>query len=631
MPAFNPNPGEVLSLFNEEFTVAPHPRVPSLAYAQEGGRGTIYKVCDRRRQAFALKVFKRRAQRSDQSQTTQRLRAYGGLRGLRAANRRVIAAGGSGPSDMLVGSLLMPWIDGHTWFDVLQRAKTGDDCLGPAAAMQLCRDFLGVVGSLEARGAAHTDVASGNVVVDLAASTVELIDLEEMYDADCAAEGHVIPMRTPGYSRRFDGASLWSAEGDRFAAAVLAAEILLLSQKKLSRLSCGECFFDPDVVAGQDASRYAPVFDFLKREHPDFWQVFERSWRARSLADCSRVEELRASVGGTYVPRSSALPTQRLELNIGRSGVGSTVRIPAVAAWRPLDIPGAPANAAAEVAPPPAIPAPQGFTAASKPIGAAPQTPATAPVTSNLPPERESPRESVPPVQWTGPPPGGEHPKNHSARVVGALLAAAVVVLLLLAGVLASELSVARRAKERALSDGARLERELATERESLASSGAALATAQRELNAAHAATKLAGMREQHAEFRLEEVISPSPMRSIRITNDCDVDVVVAIHYQPVSEYGWVTEGWWPVKAHQSQWLGVKRRDGASSYYLYAESGPRLRWQDLTNGKAVSVSSDKFFSSARHPLPAEAPGYGERSFFIPRTTYDDHVRLTCGS
>lgn len=140
MPAFNPAPGQAISLFDEEFTVEPHPKVPSIAYAREGGRGTIYEVCDTRGQAFALEVFKRRAQRTDQSRTTQRLRAYAGMRGLRAAYRRVVPGAASGGSEALAGSLLMPWIDGDTWFDVLQRAKTGIDCLAPGAALQLCRD-----------------------------------------------------------------------------------------------------------------------------------------------------------------------------------------------------------------------------------------------------------------------------------------------------------------------------------------------------------------------------------------------------------------------------------------------------------------------------------------------------------
>jgi hypothetical protein len=288
---FDPSPHDALTLFGQEFVVQPHPEVPAMAYGQEGGRATIFKIRDRSGGDFALKVFKASFRDPRQSKIAMRLADYKELPGLRAADRRVIAARDGHLPQALDQAVVMPWICGTTWFDVLNRASAGDQHVKLEAAIHLCNRFLGVLQALEQHGAAHTDIAAGNVVIDLASLDVQLVDLEELFGAGLPAPK--VTGRTPGYTR--DGlvgsGGFWSADGDRFAGAILAVEILALSDPALARMSRGDSFFNPDEIGTPDSARFQAVIRYLHGLAPELAALFARTWTADTLADCATITE----------------------------------------------------------------------------------------------------------------------------------------------------------------------------------------------------------------------------------------------------------------------------------------------------------------------------------------------------
>src|SRR5262249_3032065 len=145
-----------------------HPSAPRMAYAQEGSRATIFQVRDQNGNDFALKVFKQAFRDPRQAEIAGHLAEYRQLPGLRAAHRRAVAAGKPPFAPALDHAVVMPWIGGKTWFDVLGQVKASDEHLEVRTAVHLCRRVLDVLRMLEARGAAHTDIAAGNVVIDTA-------------------------------------------------------------------------------------------------------------------------------------------------------------------------------------------------------------------------------------------------------------------------------------------------------------------------------------------------------------------------------------------------------------------------------------------------------------------------------
>jgi serine/threonine protein kinase len=319
MPLFNPNPNDTLQLLGEEFVVLPHPNAPMMAYGQEGGRATIFKVRDRVGSDFALKVFKPTFVDARQPEVAKRLAPYARIPGLRAADRRVVPPSNGAPRSALEQAVVMPWIQGITWFDVLTQVKARGGHIRVEAAIHLCQRFLGVLRSLEDRGAAHTDIAAGNVVIDPTSLEVELVDLEELFGPDFSTPP-ALTRRTPGYTRDNLGSStngFWRADGDRFAGAVLAAEILALSAPDLGTMSHGDSFFDPETIGLPRAPHYQSVVDYLKRLVPGFSELFMRTWSATALCECATIAECASSIEAlavhTAIPAGDffALPRPR--------------------------------------------------------------------------------------------------------------------------------------------------------------------------------------------------------------------------------------------------------------------------------------------------------------------------------
>jgi hypothetical protein len=158
---------------------------------------------------------------------------------------------------------------------------------------------------LEAVGIAHTDISSGNVVVDITSSGVELLDLEDIYTPGIPPPPQAQLVKgTNGYRHKSvdRGKSCWCAEGDRYAAAVLAAEILLLANKDLAKRADEDGYFVEHCGTAIGVERYQAARGWLEKIAPSFATVFERSWQADSLERCPTIAELHAAVTRAVKP-----------------------------------------------------------------------------------------------------------------------------------------------------------------------------------------------------------------------------------------------------------------------------------------------------------------------------------------
>ncbi|MBV9455501.1 MAG: hypothetical protein JOZ19_15515 [Rubrobacter sp.] len=293
---FDPLPGDPIYLFEQEYVVQPHPQAPYLPYRQKAGRARVYQLLNKEDQYFALKEFKKRYRKPALIDSYKNLHRVENFEGLRAAKRRIVL-----PSDptakrypSLEYAMLMPWIHGKTWFDVLGQTREGESYPDLSIAIELCDRFLEIMEALEKAGMAHTDISPGNVMVGFDPIDVQLLDLEEMYmpGVDAPPEQNT---GSAGYRHR-SGETTWKPEGDRYAAAVLAAEMLILAKPALARKATDEGFFRGNCEAPEGKARFKDVRPWLKKVSPEFAKVFERSWFAKSLEGCPRISELREPI-----------------------------------------------------------------------------------------------------------------------------------------------------------------------------------------------------------------------------------------------------------------------------------------------------------------------------------------------
>jgi hypothetical protein len=303
---FDPGIGEPLSLFGETFTFQPHPAAPAIRYSAEASRATVYQVASiKSGELFALKVFRQRFRDPGLVEVQKRLERLGSLPGLSAARRRVVLPSEPAASDFpeLQFAMLMPWIQGTTWFDLLIAARDRGYHLPLREAIRLCEQFLLIVRELEQRKAAHADISPGNVVVDAARFQIELLDLEELYLP--GVQPPVAPiLGSTGYRHPSAAASggAWREEGDRYASAVMAAEILVLANPALARLAADEGYFAEDRDSDLGRDRFARAEPWLHKVAPEFLEVFRQSWTAPSLAECPPLWKLHSALLKAPVP-----------------------------------------------------------------------------------------------------------------------------------------------------------------------------------------------------------------------------------------------------------------------------------------------------------------------------------------
>src|SRR5215218_10074891 len=148
---FAPKPGDSVRLFGQEYVAQPHPSAPGIVYSSIAGRATVFQLRDEKGEYFALKAFKRKYQTPELLDSANKLHRVENFEGLRAARRRVVPR--SDPAAQthrnLQYAMLMPWVHGKTWFDVLGQAFKQGYPLDLSIAVRLCDRFLEVMEGLE--------------------------------------------------------------------------------------------------------------------------------------------------------------------------------------------------------------------------------------------------------------------------------------------------------------------------------------------------------------------------------------------------------------------------------------------------------------------------------------------------
>lgn len=306
---FNPTLDTRLVIDGTEYTFSPHPVVPTLVWGQEGRHAIVYRIeagNGRRRpldrpngNAYALKVFRPAFRHPGLLASAEALSWAHELPGMRVCDQQVITQ--KTHPDLIAHhedldyAMLMPWIEGQTWFDYLQKRER----VSLDQSRALAENMAWVLYALELNHLAHCDLSSGNVIVEPSREGIHLVDVEDLY-SPWLAPPPLVPAGTPGYQHEEAAADgQWRPTGDRFAGAVLLAEMLGWAHPDVRKATYGESYFAPEELQ-RETERYDILIDVLRAYDPGFAETFEAVWRSESLEKCPPL--------GTWYDLLDALP-----------------------------------------------------------------------------------------------------------------------------------------------------------------------------------------------------------------------------------------------------------------------------------------------------------------------------------
>lgn len=295
MSLFQPAPGSTLSLGASVFAFMPHPLYDAdmgEVYALEGGEATIFQLRDvATARLYALKVHKASYRGAHIARISSTLRQYAHVPGLLLAARECLS-----PVEFpetvaqlpeLAYAVLMPWLPGRSWAGLLADRHLSREYT-PERALPLAAATAQVLWELEAHHLAHCDVAASNVIVRPDARGVELLDLENLYIPGTPAP----PLHShgsAGYQHRNLGETgQWRPDGDRFAGAILLAEMLAWWDPRVRELTPdgSDSLFQPHELQEVSDARWQRVRDAIWALCPGALHLFDRAWASRTLADC---------------------------------------------------------------------------------------------------------------------------------------------------------------------------------------------------------------------------------------------------------------------------------------------------------------------------------------------------------
>lgn len=295
--AFQPTHDTLLTIDDTPYRFVPHPLFNDEVFVQEGGEAAIYQLRDMQRGVLkALKVTLPSRRGEHIARAAAALAPYRDIPGLAAGDRLCLAkpryAKLIAQYPDLEYAILMPWLSGRTWAGFMLD-RVAATRYTHTHALSLALATAHVLWNLEGYHLTHTDIAGGNIVIAPDMKRVELLDIEGLY-----AHTSPIPkshsMGSPGYQHRnLDQRGQCRPEGDRFASAVLLAEILAWWSPQVRDLTPNnaESLFQPLELQITDRShpayaRLSAVRNALYTICPPALSLFDQAWMSLDLSQC---------------------------------------------------------------------------------------------------------------------------------------------------------------------------------------------------------------------------------------------------------------------------------------------------------------------------------------------------------
>ena len=237
--------GQTARIAGFDFEPVPHPLLPNAVQKVVKGQAAVYFLRQHPHgHVWLLKKFSPSRRPSDDY--LRRVDQYlpSGAEFFSCSQRRYLKADhldrlyttfqGNGFDRWLAGTILMPKVPGSPWASLADSLRDGEVAMSWGHRVRAGLNLAGCVERLETSGCSHRDLSSSNVFVELD-GRVHLIDWDCLYHPSLPYQPNTTPgtmgylapfLKTPSGS--WDAASSWCAGADRYALAILIAEILLI-------------------------------------------------------------------------------------------------------------------------------------------------------------------------------------------------------------------------------------------------------------------------------------------------------------------------------------------------------------------------------------------------------------------
>jgi serine/threonine protein kinase len=294
MAEFNPSPHDDVVIGGQTYRVMPHPAVPTFAFGQEGRKAFVYQVAQGGNgMRYALKKFKEAYRVETLVDVCDALARFAAWPGLEVCARECLhyPKHGDALDDYpdLEYAVLMPWIVGSTWYDII----IGMRPLNRLQALGIANATAQVLAALEESGLAHGDIAAANVIVNwndtTRTGTTHLIDVEDLYAPGFPPPG-ALPAGTDGYAHQTAVEGLWGPYSDRFAGAVILAEMAAWHVAEIRKEAEEEHYFAANEMQ-VDSPRYRLMRRVLADTHPALGDLLGQAWESEALEDCPRMQD----------------------------------------------------------------------------------------------------------------------------------------------------------------------------------------------------------------------------------------------------------------------------------------------------------------------------------------------------
>jgi sugar lactone lactonase YvrE len=308
-----PVAGELLTIASSTYRFSAHPAAPGVPFGQEGRSAVVYQLAQENGSFRAFKVFRTQYRTPRVARSANQLRPFAALQGLAVCDRMVLTpeehARLLGARPDFKYAVLMPWITGRSWAEVVLAKQA----ISPDASRALARQLVLILAAMEARGIAHCDLSGPNLVLDLETHQVSLVDVEDLF-APGLQTPEQLPAGSDGYAHRTASDGLWGPHGDRFSGAVLIAELLGWCDGRVRAAAAGERFFSRDELQ-IDGERYQLLRGVLaERWGASLVAQFEQAWLSRGLSDCPPFSEWDAVLAVSCIDELQSRAAERERL-----------------------------------------------------------------------------------------------------------------------------------------------------------------------------------------------------------------------------------------------------------------------------------------------------------------------------
>jgi serine/threonine protein kinase len=299
---FNPAPNEEVKLSvdgtNYRLWAAALPTAPNYVHASEGRKASVYRLLSNPSanwgNTYALKVMKKAYQLPELESICKNLDQFKAQRGLRVCHRSCFTKAGAAAAihaySDLEYSILMPWIEGTSWFDALILAKNHQLHLTQKQSFTIAGNLCSILEGMERAGMAHCDLSGPNIMFRQDTCEVELIDVEDLY-APGFRQPADLGRGTDGYQHKTSVQGQWNPLADRFAGAILFCEMLSLWDPQTVRLCYDESFFDPAELQTSPCKRLNVIKQAVAAHSDRFLPLIDRCWQSSALSECPSFSE----------------------------------------------------------------------------------------------------------------------------------------------------------------------------------------------------------------------------------------------------------------------------------------------------------------------------------------------------